>query len=379
MPQDIDTIKLLMIEKLAGSITETDDRYLMHLIASSEDVSNLWLSMQQQFSEEEIDENIAWDNVAIQLEQRTPEPSALTPHVRKRIHWPWLGGAAATLLLGIFFFWTRQASNDNRDVASLFDEFPVADSVQLLTAEAQAINLENSQAAQLLEKHLIASENNLKVEGEETGAAQWHVLLVPPTKDYRLTLPDGTQVTLNSASKIRFPTAFTNKREIFLEGEAYFEIAKDARRPFNVVTASGQVEVLGTTFSVKAYKKEAFEAALREGSIRVSAASQTLLLKPGYKLIVAGDKPALSKFDVEEEFSWVSGIFHFHKQPLSIVARAMERWYGIEVVIQQEHLKKSRLSGAIVKQEPLENTLFFLEQSMKITTKKEGKKLIISQ
>ncbi|QNL51009.1 FecR domain-containing protein [Olivibacter sp. SDN3] len=379
MPQDIDTIRLLMIEKLAGSITETDDQYLMHLISSSEEIKRLWRSMQQQFSSDKIDENIAWNKVLPRLEDKTPEPLSPGRHTRRRPYWIWISGAAATFLLGVFFLLSRPSSSDAPSVASLFDEFPVVDSVQLLTAEAQTINLENEEAGKRLGEHLVASKNNLRVEGRDA-TARWHILLVPPSKDYQLTLADGTKVTLNSTSKIRFPTTFdTNKREIFLEGEAYFEVAKDARRPFNVITASGQVEVLGTAFSVKAYKQEAFETSLREGSVRVSAASQKRLLRPGYKLTIAGDKPTLSKFDFDEEFSWVSGVFHFHKQPLSVVARAMERWYDIEVIIQQEHLKQARLSGAIIKQEPLENTLFFLEQSMKIKTKTEGKTLILSQ
>ena len=120
---------------------------------------------------------------------------------------------------------------------------------------------------------------------------QYNVISTPRGGQYKVVLPDGSKVSLNAASSLKFPVAFTGKeRLVELTGEGYFEVAKNAAQPFKVVVEGTTVEALGTAFNVNAYTDETgMHTTLVEGSVRISQNKKVEILKPGQQLTVTGE------------------------------------------------------------------------------------------
>ena len=200
--------------------------------------------------------------------------------------------------------------------------------------------------------------NNNKIEYNE--------LTIPRGAAYSLNLADGTKVWLNSDSYLRFPVVFSkDSREVELTGEAYFEVARDEKRPFAVKVGENRIEVLGTHFNISAYGQEAgIFTTLAEGSVRVKTSSQETVLIPGEQAGMSweGNDLEVKKVDVALYTSWHLGVYEFRNTPLSEIADYLMRWYDIEVVFQSENIKHKRFTGAVKRDDSLMFTLENLEK-----------------
>jgi len=161
-------------------------------------------------------------------------------------------------------------------------------------------------------------------------------------------LPDGSEVWLNSGSVISFPRQYGAVRNVELTGQAYFHVVKDGK-PFFVKTGLGKVEVMGTSFDVKAYTNENFETTLVEGSVKVSdKTDQVATLKPGQRSIISTNNEfALNEVNTELVTSWREGKLIFVKEPFAKVVKELERWYNVKIELQGERLKKRCYTGTI--------------------------------
>jgi ferric-dicitrate binding protein FerR (iron transport regulator) len=219
------------------------------------------------------------------------------------------------------------------------------------------------------------------VPGMKPEAVFYNVLTTPRGGQYRLALPDGSQVWLNAASSIRYPTAFTGReRRVEITGEAYFEIAKNPQMPFYVKVNDMQVEVLGTHFNVMAYANEdAVRTTLLEGSVKVNRGSSTVFLKPGQQSAL-GEKGAVSVIDgadTEEAVAWKNGLFEFDNVSIETVLRQISRWYDVDVQYEGNTMP-SHFGGQISRYSNLSQVLKILELSG-IHFRIEGKRLIVLQ
>lgn len=177
-------------------------------------------------------------------------------------------------------------------------------------------------------------------------------------------LPDGSEVWLNAGSTLSFPRQFGDNRTVELVGQAFFKVVKDGKR-FVVKTNTGCVEVLGTTFDVKAYKDELFQTTLLEGSVNVkNKKDQGFILKPGQQSVI-NSKSELSIVDVntEQYTSWKDGKLIFIDEPFQNVAKQLERWYNIKIELKGDNLKALGYTGTIEME-----TLGELLELMKTTT-----------
>ncbi|MBT2561033.1 FecR domain-containing protein [Pedobacter sp. ISL-68] len=173
---------------------------------------------------------------------------------------------------------------------------------------------------------------------------------IPRGGQYSLVLPDGSKVWLNAASSIRFPTRFTgNSREVELDGEAYFEVAKNKQMPFYVKAQDMKLKVLGTHFNIMAYKDEAFiKTTLLEGKVMLTSASAVTYLKPGEEGVLYENKFTVNKADIEQTMAWKNGYFLFNEENLSSVMRKISRWYDIDIVY-NTHNNKLSYTGSVSK------------------------------
>jgi transmembrane sensor len=182
----------------------------------------------------------------------------------------------------------------------------------------------------------VAGSNDIDVKPNT-----YNTISTPNGGTYQVILPDGTKVWLNAASTLRFPTSFVSlkDRKIELSGEAYFEVTKDAKHPFRVLTAKQEVQVLGTDFNISSYVDEStVKTTLFEGSLKVNhlqkIRSADIILKPGQQSIINNGVISITKADMDEVLAWKNGVFVFNDEPLESIMKKVSRWYDVDVVYQ---------------------------------------------
>ena len=163
----------------------------------------------------------------------------------------------------------------------------------------------------------------------------------------QFTLPDGSAVWLNSGTTFSYPDRFENDRIVELEGEAYFEVEKQ-KESFIVKTSFGEVEVLGTSFNVKAYNEEAFITTLERGSVSfTSLTGKKAILKPGSQVVYNSNNFFTRKVDTEIFTSWKDGKLIFRDEPLQNMITRLERWYNVDIKLEDERIKNLKYTGTI--------------------------------
>ena len=207
-------------------------------------------------------------------------------------------------------------------------------------------------------------------------------LIIPKGGEYQVVLADGTKVWLNSASRLIYPQSFMGKeRRVVLSGEAFFDVAHDAERPFIVETSRMNVKVLGTRFNVNDYDdNEEVSTTLVNGSVEiVSGGQQAFRLVPGEQAY--GKENELEKREVNVRLytSWIDGKFLFNNTELEEIAKQISRWYDVEIFFSNESVKKVRFTGAIVKFKPLDDLVRMIESTSQVRFSVKGKTIVISE
>ena len=182
-----------------------------------------------------------------------------------------------------------------------------------------------------------------------------------------ITLPDQTKVTLNRYSSLTYPDRFKeDRREVQLQGEAYFEVAKNAQIPFVVTTSAGiDVKVLGTKFNVASYENdEQVTTTLAEGSVEVGDEKGSVRLKPEEQaLFCKGDRSLrVQKVDVGMYLAWKDGKFIFEEQSLEQIMKQLQRWYEMSVFYTNEEVKQYTFSGDLKKYDDFDKIIRMLEE-----------------
>ena len=213
------------------------------------------------------------------------------------------------------------------------------------------------------------------------GSIEYYTLQTPNARQQKLSLPDGSEVWLNAASSIRFPSTFgPAAREVEITGEVYFEVSKDKARPFLVKVNDAAIEVLGTHFNVMAYENESrLETTLLEGSVRFSRGSEKVVLKPGQqsRLSSGNNISVADKVDTEHVIAWKNGMQSFVDADLKTIMRQVERWYDIKVEYKGD-IPRREFSGDIPRSASLSELLRLFEiNNIHFTIDAERKTLIV--
>jgi ferric-dicitrate binding protein FerR (iron transport regulator) len=228
-----------------------------------------------------------------------------------------------------------------------------------------------------------------------------HEIHVPYGKTQKLKLPDGTQVMLNAGSTFSYPEAFEkNTRDVSLTGEGFFEVTKNAKKPFLVHTAKLTVKVLGTVFNVKAYNNDkTVETTLLKGKVQVELKNnpeKKIILLPNEKLIVINNrepksvKPKESKIEYQvtelpdvkpeeiKETAWVDNRILFTNEVFEDVAAQIERKYNVQVVFEDQKLRTEQISGLLDK-ESLQEALGIIEMTTPFKFRVDGQTVYLSK
>lgn len=205
----------------------------------------------------------------------------------------------------------------------------------------------------------------------------------PNGKLVKIKLSDSTTVMLNAASKLKYPAHFDGKtREVYLEGEAFFDVAHDAEHPFIVHTSKLKVNVLGTSFNVKDYHAEkAIAVTVASGKVGVMTnkhGSKTFMLLPGERLQynVANQFISQNKIDLNEVAAWQSGMFIYHNETFENIGRQMERWYDVKFEFKNKAIRLKRFNLK-QKNDRLENVMQTLKFAGGFNYAISGKKVSI--
>lgn len=208
-------------------------------------------------------------------------------------------------------------------------------------------------------------------------------LSTPRGVDFKVTLPDGTDVWLNAESSLQFPTAFTkDSRKVILTGEAYFKVAHNKECPFVVETDKMKVRVLGTEFNFRNYTSERTQVSLIDGSISIlpsSSSDSDIVLKPGQGACVEEDGHirVLHEVDTYGITQWVNGYFYFQNQPLIEILQDLARWYNVGVVFENSACVNDKMHFSALRSASLEQAVDNLNCLQKVRIALEDNKLIV--
>jgi transmembrane sensor len=329
--------------------------------------------------------------------------------------WPRIAVAAAVALivLGVYFFNYRNGEilKQVQDDVVVNDIAPGKNTATLTLANGKTINLSDTKTGVVVGEELKYNDGtDLNGRHPELVSGSPPLQLTASTPrggTYIITLPDGTKVWLNADSKLEFPSKFgkNEQRIVRLSGEGYFEVTKNKRMPFIVISKGQEVEVLGTHFNINAYGDEvAVKTTLLEGSVKVSSflASPSsrreerslghansrdssiprndVVLKPNQQSVLSGsNRIAVKEVDPEVAVAWKEGLFIFDDEALEGIMRKLALWYDVEVVYGNENLKQRIYGGSVSRFGNVSTVLRMLEKAGDVHFRVEGKKIFVSK
>ncbi len=303
--------------------------------------------------------------------------------------WPRIAGIAAAvaiLVLSIYFFnaaYRSGSTNQNEYAKGYADIKPGKNGATITLASGKVIKLSDYQSGVVIGNDHLAYTDGSAVATESESNFRDERLTATTTKGqtYIFTLPDGTKVWLNADSKISFKQQFTKKtREVLLEGEAYFEVAKDKRHPFIVATKGQEIEVLGTHFNVNSYRDEPRTATtLLEGSVKVKVGKAQKIIKPGEQALNSSGVISVRQTDVDNVVDWKNGDFNLNHIEFKTAMRKIARWYDMDVIYDDSVPDNMESGGWISRDKPLSAVLKSIESSGLVKFKVEGRKIYVTQ
>ncbi|WP_169304451.1 FecR family protein [Pedobacter frigoris] len=288
--------------------------------------------------------------------------------------------AVAMVVFGVWFFNAPDPIvNRNSAIVNHNDIAPGKNGATITLANGKIIELSDAKGGVVIgDDKLVYSDGSplspqggSLPEGESNAVAE-----TAKGQTYEFTLPDGTKVWLNAASKLEIPSSFsgTDVRKIKLEGEAYFEVAKDKKRPFIVASGGQEVKVLGTHFNINAYKDEPnIKTTLLEGSVEIIAGSSRAVIRPGEQGSFKSNEINVADVNVNTVIDWKNGTFRFKNESLTSILRKVSRWYDVKIIYESDPTKMPTFSGAISRLENVSGILQMLEETSDVKFTIDGK------
>lgn len=220
-------------------------------------------------------------------------------------------------------------------------------------------------------------------QSEKTeGPIAMQTISVPAGQCVNVTLPDGSNIWLNAQTTIQYPVSFNKEnRQVKLDGEAYFDVTKDSKRPFIVNTKECSVEVLGTKFNIDAYSsRDKFETVLMEGSVKVSMLddpTQAVSLKPNNKVYRSNGKLLTQKVSNYERYRWKEGLICFVDEPFKVVMEDFEKFYGLTIVVNNQKVTQYLYTGKFKQTDGVDYALSLLQKNIHFTYQRDRENHIV--
>ena len=201
-------------------------------------------------------------------------------------------------------------------------------------------------------------------------------------------LSDGSKVILNAATTFRYPTSFDGeKRQVYLDGEAYFEVSKNSEKPFVVKLKKQEITVLGTIFNVQAYGHESYsEVTLLTGRILLEAFNERgesmsrMYLKPDQKALSDNSTGSVSLQEVNASLSnaWINGEYKFKDEPLASIVKRLENYYNVKIHLEDKRLEKIRYTGTFSLDQDILDVFRIIDYEKQLIFKRVEKEIFIT-
>lgn len=222
----------------------------------------------------------------------------------------------------------------------------------------------------------------MRVLRDDCRPEEFHTIKVPRGGEYILILDDGTRAWINSDSELRYPLAFSGaKREVFLKGEAYFDVKREEDRPFVVATTRTEVNVLGTEFNVQSYENGVENITLIKGVVSVkeegTGADHEVVLKPGENVSLRDGLLHVEEVDVLEYTSWKEGFFYYNNIRLEDILDELGRWFDFTVFYRNPEAKDFRFKFWANRKDTVEQVIGRLNETGKLRIEVTGKTVIV--
>lgn len=293
--------------------------------------------------------------------------------------------AAACVLLisGVFFLFdtTNKMTVQNEKTLNTGDFKAGEKGAVLKLADGSTIELNGAKDG-IVSKDGLEYEDGTKLIDEKTlEANRMLTLVIPNGKEFQITLHDGTKVWLNAGSELTYPSKFSEKERIVsLKGEAYFDVATNANKPFLVKTANQTIQVLGTEFNVNEYETNISTVTLVEGTVKVeSPNNKSVLLQPNQQSTNKNGALVVKTVDVNEYIAWKHGEFVFNYESISSAMDKIKRWYDLDITVDPA-VNNIQLWGSIKRKENFAEVLKLIKltnENLKINI--DGRKVYVTR
>jgi ferric-dicitrate binding protein FerR (iron transport regulator) len=374
-----------MDEKELQRITDLTRLYVNGFLTADEQAElDRWLDlhpMNRELFEKRINVENTWkaltgvedgerrrERVRAKIQAIIEEVPSIKPSKQRR--WRWYAASAAVLLLITTGLWLVTKHSQIVPLAKTKNSpaiLPGGNRAILQLADGSRIDLAAATKGTLVQQgnvRVIKMDSGqlsyLHINGASSSTS-YNTIFTPAGGTYKVILPDNTTVWLNAKSSLRYPTNFTGgQRQVEMNGEAYFEVAKNKAMPFIVKAGDMNIRVLGTHFNVQDYSDEkSRQTTLLEGSIALKAVDGFVVLRPGEQASVI-NKMKVTKVDTDEVVAWKDGYFSFNHADIETVMRQISRWYNVDVNYQGEKTNR-KLSGKVSRQTNASDVLEILE------------------
>lgn len=295
----------------------------------------------------------------------------------KRLSWRRIAAVAAIVLVvgaGIFFSASLHPKFNPGSPEYANDVKPGKNTATLTLPDGKAINLSEAKTGVVIAASSLKYNDGSALESRDLKAMDNLTITTPRGGTYQITLPDGTKVWLNAASRVTYIAPLTvrgGRRTIKLDGEAYFEVAKNESQPFVVKSKNQEITVLGTHFNVSAYDDEHnIKTTLLEGSVKLNTQTKTAahpdsdpdlsevtILKPNQQAVNTGNSIHVKQVDVSKVVAWKDGDFMFKRESLGEIMRSVSRWYNIDVVYAEGVDVNETFSGVVSRSKNISEVL----------------------
>lgn len=307
-----------------------------------------------------------------------------TPLIPRRpILWLRIAVAASIVLVlsvGLFFYFDQHT----RSIGVAGNDIVAGSSKAILTlSDGTKVSLNTAVKGQIADQSgvMISKEADGQLVYSHDGAKEaiepvYNTVETPKGGEYEVTLPDGSHVWLNAATRLKFPASFKNlkERRVEIDGEGYFEVAKNKDLPFKVISKGQEVEVTGTHFNVNSYTDEPVtKTTLLEGRVLVNGQ----ILAPGQQSVLNGATLRIVTVDGGAETAWKDGEFVFSGEDLQSVMRKISRWYDVEVIYPEKLNNTGHFDGEFPRKNKLSDILNALESTGNLKFKIEGRRVTL--
>lgn len=333
--------------------------------------------------------SLKWENVQASEAWQALERK----HDRRRrnrvLRISWRVAAAVVVVVGtIFAFWQLDQEREPGKVAQGTVVKAGESKAVLVLSTGEKIVLGESVSDLIREGGMSIRQEKEQINydakvGDLAGEVVYNELIVPVGGEYRLLLSDGTMVYMNSESRLKYPVRFVGDRRVVeLEGEAYFDVARDEKCPFIVRTNLVNVDVLGTSFNVMAYKVDnRTEVTLVKGKVNVSCGEARKMLEPNQQFVLNNENGecVVREVNVNTFIDWKNGILNFDALPLGELSEKLGRWYGVKFFFTNEKLKQLKFSGAVKKYNDIDYILSLIEATTNVTFTTKADVIIVNE